>query len=273
VLIMPIDNVLPPESLEIPPGLIPPDLPPLSMEMETPSPISKRMVLIVCAALSLPLIAWASSSEANMDKASRYLRYAVLGQKPGGTITIESVPTGAHVFIDGEDTGKKTPIVIASLESEVVHEVRLELPGEEPQTSTVSIAAAERRTVSLIIESAMVDLRVKSDPDKADVSINGRPVAFTPCTAPVRVGQPMTLRVSKVGYKDHEQQITPVRGQPIDLMLTLAKTDELLAAEAEEAEIRKQIEEEEKQAKPAKRPKAKRAKKKVSSRKARRKDT
>jgi hypothetical protein len=270
VRVVPIedDEIMPlPLSTEMPPPFeIPAELPDF-VDHETPmSPRTKRLVAIMCAALSLPLIAWAGSSGENMETAGRYLRYAVMGQKPGGTLTIESMPSGAHVFLDGEDTGKKTPIVIASLESEVVHKVRLELAGEEPQTSTVSIGAAERRTVSIIIASAMVDLRVKSDPDRADVTVNGRPIAFTPCSAPVRVGHPMTLRVSKVGYKDYEESIVPVRGKPLDLIIKMEKTEELLAAEAEEAEIRAELE------KPKPKPKAKRAKK-SSSRRSRRKDT
>jgi serine/threonine protein kinase len=277
VRVVPVDHgaTEDPAAIELEPPP-PQELPPLEsfseLEQERHSPWAKRLSLLIAAAVLLPLIAYASSSRENMQSAGRYLRYAVLGQKPGGTLTVESVPSGARLFLDGVDTGKKTPISIASLESEVVHELRLELPGEEPETSTVAIAAAERRTVTVLIESAMVDLFLKSEPERADVTINGRPVAFTPCSAPVRVGQPAAIRVSKVGYQDFERTVVPERGKPIDLAIVLEKTAELLAAEAEEAEIRAEMEAETKQVKRAKKPRGKRGKK-VSSRRSRRTDS
>jgi hypothetical protein len=159
------------------------------------------------------------------------LRYAILGQNPGGSLTVESLPSGARLFVDGADSGKTTPISIVNLESEIVHTLRLELPGEAPQTSTVSLAAAERKRTLILIESAMVQLSVKSDPEKAELSLDGRTIAFTPSRSPVRVGKELRLRVAKVGYRTYEQTVIPARGRPIELSIALEKNEELFAEE------------------------------------------
>jgi hypothetical protein len=177
---------------------------------------------------------FAFSSDANMRLVKRKAREAVMGRKAGGMLTIESLPTGALVFFDDEPTGKTTPIKLDNVESQVVHHVRVELQGETPTTATVSVTANASQTLSLVFKDAIVDLRVKSDPIGAEVHKNGRQVALTPTTMPVRAGEPFKLALKKLGYETFEQQITPERGKPVDLDVPLVKGAELLAAEEAE---------------------------------------
>jgi serine/threonine protein kinase len=179
---------------------------------------------------------FAFSSEANMRLVKRKAREAVVGRKPGGQLTIESVPSGAAVFFDDEATGRTTPITIENVESQVVHVVRLELEGERPVTATVTVAANANQRVNLLFEEAIVELRVKSDPAGAEVFRNGRSLGFSPTTTPVRAGEPFKLSIKKIGYHPFEQELTPERGKPVIVDAALEKTEELLAAEQAEAE-------------------------------------
>jgi hypothetical protein len=82
----------------------------------------------------------------------------------------------------------------------------------------------------------MVDLIVKVDPAGAEIWRNGRQIAFAPATMPVRAGEPFKLAIKKLGYTPFEQELTPERGKPIEVSVTLEKTEELLAAEKAEEE-------------------------------------
>lgn len=52
-------------------------------------------------------------------------------------IMINSHPSGAEIWVDGKDTGQKTPAVLTSTEGS--HKVRLELEGQKPYERTVNI--------------------------------------------------------------------------------------------------------------------------------------
>jgi hypothetical protein len=189
----------------------------------------------------VPVLGYAASSAERRETAARYLRYAIIGQGIGGALTIESVPSGARLFVDGVDTEKTTPVTIANLESNIEHRVRLELDGEEAETSTISVRAGERQKTSVLIKSAMVRLRVESEPSGAEVHLNGRPIAFAPAELRVRAGREVALTVTYAGYRDHQEVFTPERGSLLTKKIALEKTAALLAAEAEEAELRSAI--------------------------------
>ena len=56
-----------------------------------------------------------------------------------GSLKVTSFPSGAEVWVDGEDTGKVTPMSLSLSEGE--HEVTVQIPniGWNPNTRTVTI--------------------------------------------------------------------------------------------------------------------------------------
>lgn len=222
------------------PGITPRDptvmSPPLADLGDKGPPLGK--IAIGVAVLGLVGIGvFALSSESNMRLVKRKAREAVVGRKPGGQLSIESMPAGALVIFDDEPTGKRTPMTIDNVESEVTHHVQLELEGEKPITATVSIpAAGAQRSLNLVFKDAIVDVEVRTEPPTCEVYKDGRNIALTPTKMLARAGETFKLEVKKLGYEDFVQEITVERGKPINLDITMKKTDELLAAEEAEAE-------------------------------------
>jgi serine/threonine protein kinase len=219
----------PPYSPQPPPVAFPPP------EIGDTKPSFGKLIVGVAVLALVGVSVFALSSEANMRLVKRKAREALVGRKPGGELTIESLPSGAAVFFDDEPTAKTTPITIENVESEVVHVVRLELEGEQPVTATVSVRANANQTINLTFKEAIVDLVVKAEPAGAEIWKNGRQVAFAPTSMPVRAGEPFKLAIKKIGYHPFEQEVTPERGKPVEVSVKLEKTSELLAAEKEEA--------------------------------------
>jgi hypothetical protein len=148
-------------------------------------------------------------------------------------LVLDSLPQGARVIIDGEGTGKKTPLTIDNLESGIEHEVKLELEGEQPVTGTVAITAGQKLNKTMIFADAVVELTVVSHPMGAEVWMDKRSIGFTPdAVAKVKAGQEINLRVTKTGYIDFVKAIVPERKKPITLDVVLEKTEALINQEA-----------------------------------------
>ena len=194
-----------------------------------------RMIAIATAVVAVVVGGLAAAS----PSFQRTLRHAVLGRKAGAVLVVESIPAGARVFINGSDTGKKTPLTAENIESEIVHDIRLEREGSEAITSTVSLVAGTEKTVLLTFADAVVKANVSSKPEEATLKVNGRKLGFTPFTAWLNVGETSSVTVEKIGYHTWSQAVTPVAGQPLELNAELEKTDELKAVEEAEAAARR----------------------------------
>lgn len=207
-------------------------VPPPSLEQRH-LPWGKIMGAALVASL-LGVLVFAFSSDSNQRLVSRKMRQAILGRKPGATLTLESIPPGATLVLDDEDTGRTTPVTIENVESELVHRVRLELSGEPAVTATVALKAGSKRTLSLTFPNSIVNLSVKSTPEGSELWMDGRQVALTPAALTLRVEQLAQLEVRRIGYVTWTEALTPKRGQDTELDIVLEKTPELIAAEAAE---------------------------------------
>lgn len=206
-------------------------------------PVGKILVSLV-AVLIIAGAVFTLWSDRNTRLVSRKLREAFVGRNPGGTLTIESIPPGAFVTLDDEATEKKTPLTIENLESQVTHFIELTLPGEKTVTSTLAITAGQKKTLNLVFEGAVVSLAVKSEPEGAELWLDGNNVAFTPTSLSVRTDKEVKVEVKKLGYLPFEKTLTPQRGSPVEMSVLLEKSPELLEQEAMEAAALKAMEEE-----------------------------
>ncbi len=180
----------------------------------------------------LGLVAFTFSSGDNSSYMQRKLRAAIMGRKPGATLTIDSIPPGATVFLDGENTGRTTPITVENVESELVHSVRLELNGEPAETSTVTLVAGTKKTLNMTFKNAMVNAMFATDPEGAEIYLNGRHVALAPATMTLKTGEEVKFEFRRLGYISQEKVFTPKRGESINLTIKLEKSEEMLAQEA-----------------------------------------
>ena len=58
------------------------------------------------------------------------------------TLVVRSEPRGAAVFVDGKDSGERTPALIKGVRSGEPHKVRLELEGHVPLDEVITIEKA-----------------------------------------------------------------------------------------------------------------------------------
>ncbi len=56
-----------------------------------------------------------------------------------GSLRVESNPPGASVIIDGQSTGRKTPLIIKGVRRGKEHSVKLELDGYQSWSSSFSM--------------------------------------------------------------------------------------------------------------------------------------
>jgi hypothetical protein len=69
---------------------------------------------------------------------------------PAGSLSVDSRPPGANVFIDGKLAGA-TPLVVPQIGAGE-HAVRLEHDGYQPWSSSVRIVSGERNRVTASLE-------------------------------------------------------------------------------------------------------------------------
>lgn len=231
---------------------------PAPLPLPAAGPPVAKIAATLLAVLVASLLAFTFSSQTNERLVRRKLRQGLLGRKAGAVLKLESNPPGAQLFLDDQDTGQTTPVTIENVESEIVHSVRLELSGEKAVTATIALVAGVNKTLSMVFPDAVVNLSLQVVPEASEFWMDGRKIALTPTSITIRVGQPAKLEVKRLGYVTWTEEISPKRGETIDLNVILEKTPELLEAEAAEAEAIKAAEAEEQAAKPTKRRKPRR---------------
>lgn len=144
------------------------------------------------------------------------------------TISIESVPVGATVLLDGVKLGV-TPIVDRRVNA---GDVELELSADNylPKTQAVSLPGGG--TLPLNITLAPVTqgkLIVKTDPEGATVTIDGKPAGLSPIVREVTSGEHQ-LRIELDGYETIEDTFAVEPGKDETVSITLTSTTPIYAA-------------------------------------------
>ena len=128
------------------------------------------------------------------------------------TLAIDSDPRGADVYLDGRFQGT-TPLRATSQPGR--RTVRVELDGYRTFETTLRLSPGESRRVSADLERVPTTgtLRFESNPDGADVFVDGRFEGTTPIAA--REFQSGTYQVTfeRSGYTSERRNVTVRRGE------------------------------------------------------------
>lgn len=148
-----------------------------------------------------------------------------------GTLTILSDPPKARVYLDNQFRGL-TPVTLRDRESGT-YDIRLEMPGYEPQSRTVAFEGTESRTERFSLPQNSGTILVESQPPGVKVFLNGR---FRGATAAPREGaSPARLEVDLVpagehaleftrrGYEEKQQTVTVQTGRTQRVQVELEK--------------------------------------------------
>jgi tetratricopeptide (TPR) repeat protein/predicted Ser/Thr protein kinase len=127
---------------------------------------------------------------------------------PRGSLTVDSEPSGAAVYINGERRGV-TRLELPDLLS-ADYEIALELDGYRRVRKKVKLLKDEnlRVSLSLIPKPKYGGLSIHSDPGRAEVFLNGEYKGATPLLlSKLEVGE-YDVTLKKQGYRPYQQNFT-----------------------------------------------------------------
>jgi len=122
-----------------------------------------------------------------------------------GDLDLTSEPSGATVRLDGREVGN-TPLTLERLPVGE-HTLELDKDGVYTGRRQITIAANTLDKLSLTLDRLKGKLTVFSDPRDATVFLDGKEVGRTPFSQEADAGS-HTLRLTKEGYKPHEEALT-----------------------------------------------------------------
>ena len=140
-------------------------------------------------------------------------------QQAWASISIISEPEGAELLVEDEVIGV-TPLTTELLQGR--HELRLTLDNHKPWQKTLDILAGSNIELHEIrLQRADAVLIIKSTPDKANVTLNGKYQGQTPLQAAVAPNKQLNIRLFKQGYQRNSRNITLRAGDKKNLTIAL----------------------------------------------------
>jgi len=135
-------------------------------------------------------------------------------------VTVESVPAGATVSVDGETLGV-TPLEATLDAGRYV--LAIEHPGYRRFESPITVKSGEPLRIGPV-ELGLPDgrLAVRTEPEGADVSVAGRYRGRAPLTLTLAPGVPHEVVASRAGYEAATQTVSVKAGERSSLSLALA---------------------------------------------------
>ncbi|MEI6841222.1 MAG: PEGA domain-containing protein [Methanomicrobiales archaeon] len=143
-----------------------------------------------------------------------------------GSISIQSNPTGAKIYLDSVDTGFVTPKTIVNV-SAGNHTIRCSLAGYSDNSQTITVSAGQ--TVSVSIDLARIpvtgSISIQSNPSGARIYVDNTDTGFlTPRTIVNVSAGSHSIRCSLNGYSDNSQTITVSAGQAVSVSIDLTRS-------------------------------------------------
>jgi len=141
-----------------------------------------------------------------------------------GSIIVSSNPGGAVVYLDGREW-HYTPAVFTSVSAGAGHTVQVSMSGYQTYTTTVYVPAGTQVPVNANLVPAPQQtgsLSVTSNPNGADVYIDGRYWSSTPAVIPGLAPGSHTVRVHKAGYDEFITTVTVYAGQRTPVPVTFS---------------------------------------------------
>ena len=117
-------------------------------------------------------------------------------------VSVTSQPSGATVIIDGQDRGT-TPVTLFDL-APGLHHLKYRLAGYMDRDRFFDTKEGPFIEKNDVLREIKGLLLLKTDPEGADISIDGRSVGRTPrLVTDLAVKDAYTVRFRKAGYQDH----------------------------------------------------------------------
>jgi hypothetical protein len=126
-------------------------------------------------------------------------------------VVVTSEPAGAEVSLDGAPTGQRTPAVLEGVLLSRSHQIGLVAP--RAKGITLPVVSRPGDLVARVhgqLEVAVGELSIASEPQGAQVRLDGRAVGRTPVTVPgVRLDVRHRVDLSLDGHEVDQFVVTP----------------------------------------------------------------
>jgi len=147
------------------------------------------------------------------------------------TVTIQTVPPGATIDIEGKTAGTTAggPLVVGELEVGRAYPIGARLDGFEPKQVVVQPRDGKDNAITIELAALAATVVLDSVPTGAIVEIDGKRAGQTPLTlTTLRPGGAVQLVLKKPGYQDAAARLdVPRPGKELRVLQPLAVSQEL----------------------------------------------
>ena len=120
-------------------------------------------------------------------------------QIKGGSISIESKPAQAMIFLDNEEAGI-APVILKSV-IPGVHEIKIRMDGYESWSENVDIETDKETAITAVLQIRTGSLKIESEPAKAKISLDNKEIGTTPETITDLNPGKYTVEIMMDGYE------------------------------------------------------------------------
>ena len=120
-------------------------------------------------------------------------------------ISVDSNPNGATISVEGEELGE-TPATVEVLQG--YKSIEISKPGFKTYSTNLEVSAGVDQTLaSILLEKADGTIALRSTPDGANVTLDGRYRGQTPLSIVLAPNQTYALELSKAGFEPFKRSI------------------------------------------------------------------
>ncbi len=156
--------------------------------------------------------------------ASKAVDTPISESKKSGSLTINTIPEGAKIILDGKDTKFTTPCIIKNLE-EGTYTITLEKKDYRSVTQEIEIKNGQTTALSIKLNknTPLAYLSINSEPENAEIIIDGVSKGVnTPNLIKITPGK-HKIMLKKKGYHTFEKEISLKNGDTLKLKIQLQK--------------------------------------------------
>ncbi|WP_372798696.1 PEGA domain-containing protein [Litorivivens sp.] len=137
-------------------------------------------------------------------------------------VTLQSVPSGATLTVDGEPVGQTSDSGITAEIMPGKHVLGLSLPGYEDWAYSIITEANTAQTLPPVkLQRRYATLNVTSKPAGARVMVNGEYQGLSPLAVELRPDVPAEITLSKAGYANTVRTVSVASGAEESLSATM----------------------------------------------------
>jgi len=144
-------------------------------------------------------------------------------ERADGLLRVRTTPAGAGITLNGQYQGE-SPLEIA-VQSGVSYRVQAFSAGYGSASGTVRLSAGDERAISLNLERLSGTLVVRSEPEQAELFVNGRSLGAANQTIDLPTGR-HNVEIRAPGYAGYSAEVTPREGITQELRVRLLSIEE-----------------------------------------------